>query len=362
MKKVFIVGGARPNFMKIAPLWKRMQKYPDQFRPVFVHTGQHYDHAMSQVFLDQLGLPAPDIYLDVGSGSHGQQTASVMIKFEEAVLADRPDLVMVVGDVNSTMACALVAAKLHIPVAHVEAGLRSFDREMPEEINRILTDQLSDYLLMPSEDARINLLNEGIPDENIHFVGNIMIESLIQCSDQIDRSNILNTFDLAPQSYAILTLHRPSNVDNPDVFCGILYALKEIQEHLPILFPAHPRVRKQMTEFGVDMENMGGHGIQLLDPMPYFDFLALQKQARVAITDSGGIQEESTYFNVPCLTIRENTERPITITEGTNHLCGTKPEKILSDFYHVMKNSAKSRKIPDRWDGEVSERIVQIVR
>jgi len=357
MLKVFLVAGARPNFMKIAPVLHQMKKYPDRFHPVFVHTGQHYDVKMSGVFLRDLGLPEPDITLGAGSGSHAQQTARVMIAFEKVLMEDRPDLIVVVGDVNSTMACAIAAAKLRIPVAHVEAGLRSGDRTMPEEINRIVTDQLADYLFTSIEDVDENLIREGIPRERIHFVGNVMAESLLKCGPKIEESRILEKFALRKREYALTTLHRPSNVDDRDDFLDIMDALNEIQQDIIVVFPAHPRTQKQIKAFGLKTLN---NRLILTDPLSYFDFLALEKNALFVITDSGGIQEETTLFDVPCLTIRENTERPITITEGTNILVGTKSGAIVSESRKILAGKQKSGKIPLYWDDKVSERIVEV--
>jgi len=357
-KRIFLVAGARPNFMKVAPLYRKMKEYPDSFDPIFVHTGQHYDHNMSTSFLRDLGLPEPDIYLGVGSGSHAVQTAKIMIEFEKALLEKKPGLVMVVGDVNSTIACALVASKLFVPIAHIEAGLRSFDRTMPEEINRVLTDQISDYLFTTCEEAEENLIREGVSKDRIHFVGNLMIESLIHCLPKIEASEILSRFDLEPKEYVLVTLHRPSNVDDSGVFRGILEALLEIGERRKVIFPVHPRTRNMISEIGVGMN----HGIQLTEPLEYFDFMALQKNAGVVLTDSGGVQEETTYFRVPCLTLRENTERPITVTQGTNRLIGMDRRDILKGMDDLNGTGNQTRPGIRFWDEKVSERIVQILK
>jgi UDP-N-acetylglucosamine 2-epimerase (non-hydrolysing) len=356
--KVFLVAGARPNFMKIAPLWSELQKHPHMFQAVFIHTGQHYDDEMSRIFLRELGLPDPDIYLDAGSGTHAEQTAKVMTAFEKVVINDRPDLVIVVGDVNSTLACALVASKAWIPVAHVEAGLRSYDRTMPEEINRILTDQISEYLFTTCRDADENLVREGIPRKKIHFVGNIMIESLLRYRARFEASQILERLGLEKKAYALITLHRPSNVDERITFQNILKELDRIQKEIKVVFPAHPRTKRRIKEF--DLEDLN-HRLMVIDPMGYFDFLALEKNARFVLTDSGGVQEETTFFGVPCLTIRPNTERPITIDEGTNTLVGTDAETIVSESLNILNGNGKRGKIPKYWDGGVSERIVKVL-
>lgn len=358
--KIHLIAGARPNFMKIAPLHKALSANPDRFTPVFVHTGQHYDAAMSDAFLRDLGLPNPDIALGVGSGSHAVQTSKIMIAYEQAVLKDRPDLVMVVGDVNSTIACALVATKLCIPVAHVEAGLRSFDRAMPEEINRVLTDHLSDLLFTTCEDGNVNLKNEGIPDSKIHLVGNLMIESIIQCMPKIEASDAVSRLGLKAGEYGLLTLHRPSNVDDEAMLKEILGAVMEISKRIPIVFPAHPRTQKQMKAFGIDPASTSG-GLRVTEPMGYLDFLALQKTARLVLTDSGGVQEETTFFGVPCLTLRENTERPITVREGTNRLVPLKREAIMDIFLNIFYRNDHPRDGLKYWDNKVGSRILEVI-
>ncbi len=358
-KRIFLVAGARPNFMKIAPIMAEMRKYPDRIQPVFIHTGQHYDDQMSKVFLEELEVPEPDVYLGVGSGSHARQTAGVMAAFEKVALEEKPDLIVVVGDVNSTLACTLVAAKLWIPVAHVEAGLRSNDRTMPEEINRVVTDQLADILFTICRDADANLKHEGIPEEKIHFVGNVMIESLLNYQSKVDASSILEKLELKKGKYVLTTLHRPSNVDNKKMFTEIMDALNRIQQDILVVFPAHPRTQKQINTFGFENRN---HRLILTPPFGYFDFLKLEKNACFVLTDSGGVQEETTFFGVPCLTIRENTERPITITEGTNILVGNKSEAIISESMNILGGKKKSGKIPQFWDDEVSRRIVEVIQ
>jgi UDP-N-acetylglucosamine 2-epimerase (non-hydrolysing) len=355
------VVGARPNLMKMAPLVEAMQSYPD-IRQTLLHTGQHYDAKMSQVFFDQLGLPQPDLYLGVGSGSHAEQTARVMHAFEPILLEYKPDLVLVVGDVNSTMACTLTAAKLHLPVAHIEAGLRSFDRTMPEEINRLVTDVLSTFLFTTSVDANQNLQREGIPQEKIFLVGNVMIDTL---NKHRTRAQILGTparFKLEPSHYALLTLHRPANVDKAETLHSILEALITIQNEIPILFPAHPRTIRRIQEFGFQARVAKAPNLHLVEPLGYLEFLDLMMHARLVLTDSGGIQEETTILGVPCLTLRENTERPITITEGTNELVGTDPKRIITATQRVLGEQGKTGRMPQLWDGHAAERIVTILR
>lgn len=358
MIKVLLIVGARPNFMKVAPIYAEMKRRPDEFHPLIVHTGQHYDAAMSDAFFDDLGMPHPDIYLGVGSGSHAVQTAKVMTEFEPVVLEHKPDWVVVVGDVNSTIACALVCSKLGIKVAHVEAGLRSRDRSMPEEINRILTDSISDMLLTTSRDADQNLTREGIPEEKIRFVGNVMIDSLIEHLKIAERSAIRDELGVADAKYAVLTLHRPSNVDDRATFSGILGSLIEISERLPIIFPVHPRTMAQIDEFGF-RDSIDRSNIRLIDPLGYLDFMRLYSGATLVLTDSGGIQEETTVLGIPCLTLRENTERPVTIELGTNVLVGTDPENIKRSAFRILDNEATLRAatIPPLWDGNSARRI-----
>jgi len=343
--------------MKVAPIYAEMKRRSAEFEPLIVHTGQHYDAAMSDAFFDDLGMPKPDVYLGVGSGSHAVQTAKVMTEFEPVVLEHRPDWVLVVGDVNSTIACTLVCSKLGIKVAHVEAGLRSRDRSMPEEINRILTDSISDLLLTTSQDADINLAQEGIPPEKIRFVGNVMIDSLLEHLKVAERSTIREDLAVEHGKYAVLTLHRPSNVDERDVFEGIVGSLVAIAENLPIIFPVHPRTRGKIDEFGF-AETISRSNIRLIDPLGYLDFMRLYSGARLVLTDSGGLQEETTVLGIPCLTLRENTERPVTIEMGTNILVGTDPEKIKQAAVGVLNSDETSKKqIPPLWDGKASGRI-----
>lgn len=354
--KILNVVGARPNFMKMAPLLEEMRQYPDDITPLLLHTGQHYDKNMSQQFFEDLGLPEPDIYLGVGSGSHAVQTAKIMELFEPQVLEHKPDLVVVVGDVNSTMACALVAVKLHIPVAHVEAGLRSFDRRMPEEINRIVTDSISDYLFITEESARLNLLREGVSDGKIFFVGNVMIDSLLKHKAKADQSPILTDLKLQPKQYALLTLHRPENVDKPETLRPILQALEEISHRLEIVFPIHPRTRHNLEEFHLLPKNF-----KILEPLGYLDFLKLMAEARLVLTDSGGVQEETTILQTPCLTLRENTERPVTQEQGTNQIIGMKKEAIVSHALRILEQKGQGKRIPPLWDGHAASRIVEIL-
>jgi UDP-N-acetylglucosamine 2-epimerase (non-hydrolysing) len=349
--KVFHIVGARPNFMKVAPVLNALksQKHVVQ---TLVHTGQHYDVNMSDVFFEQLGIPAPDVNLAVGSGSHARQTAEIMTRFEPVVLERKPDIVLVYGDVNSTVSAALVCAKLGIRVGHVEAGLRSFDRTMPEEINRLVTDQLADLLFTPSEDGDVNLQKEGIPVERIFRVGNVMIDSLVKLLPVAQRQSKNGL----PERYALVTLHRPANVDDGATLKRLLQSLLEVNRDLTVIFPAHPRTRQRISDFGLNAEQL-----RMLDPLSYVDFLGLQSRATVVITDSGGIQEETTYLGVPCLTLRENTERPVTVTLGTNVLVGRDPDKLRSELSQVLAGHAKKGTIPPLWDGHAGERIAAVL-
>jgi UDP-N-acetylglucosamine 2-epimerase (non-hydrolysing) len=359
MLKVINVVGARPNFMKAAPIVAAMKKRPHIFQPLVVHTGQHYDSAMSDSFFQDLDLPQPDTHLGVGSGSHAAQTAAVMERFEPVVLRDKPDWVLVVGDVNSTIACALVCVKLGVKVAHVEAGLRSRDRSMPEEINRLLTDQIADLLFTPSPDADENLLAEGIPRERIRFVGNVMIDSLQKNLQTARRLRTGEELGLAGVDYALLTLHRPSNVDLRESFERILAALEVIASKLPIIFPVHPRTRKTIAELGLSGRVESIKDLRTIDPLGYLDFLNLSSNARLVLTDSGGIQEETTALGIPCLTLRENTERPITVEMGTNVIVGTDTTKIVAAATAALNGSAKkAARQPPLWDGRTAERIL----
>lgn len=356
MLKVLLIAGARPNFMKVAPIYAEMKRRAADFMPMIVHTGQHYDAAMSDAFFDDLGMPRPDVYLGVGSGSHAVQTAKIMTEFEPVVLREKPDWVVVVGDVNSTIACAMVSVKLGIKVAHVEAGLRSRDRAMPEEINRLLTDSISDLLLTTSQDADENLAAEGVPAEKIRFVGNVMIDSLLDHLKVAGTSNIRETVGVGEGNYAVATLHRPSNVDEETTFTGIIDALIDISNDLPIIFPVHPRTRAKIDEFGL-AARISSSKIRLIEPLGYIDFMRLYSGAKLVLTDSGGLQEETTVLGIPCLTLRENTERPVTITLGTNVLVGTDPDKIRKAAAEAIASTNRSTQIPPLWDGQAATRI-----
>ena len=356
MRTIVHVVGARPNYMKIAPLMEALRS-ADGFKQILVNTGQHYDDLMARAFVRDLGLPTPDYDLGVGSASHAEQTARVMMEFEKVCLAERPDLVVVVGDVNSTMAASLVAAKLLIPIAHVEAGLRSRDRTMPEEINRIVTDRLSDVLLAPSADAVQNLLAEGEPESQIHLVGNIMIDSLFRYLPVATLTRISDRIPVSEWCYAVLTLHRPSNVDSVETFHRILDAVMSIAGEMPVVFPVHPRTRQRLKEFGV---NVSSRQLILTEPLGYIDFLSLTSHSRLILTDSGGLQEESTALGIPCLTLRENTERPITVTEGTNQVVGTATGDILAGYRRALAAGNTPRR-PALWDGQTAGRIARVL-
>jgi len=354
MKALHVIG-ARPNFMKVAPVLRALDAQPGVTQ-VLVHTGQHYDRNMSDIFFEQLGMRAPDINLGVGSGSHAVQTAQVMLRFEEVALSERPDWVIVYGDVNSTVAATLVSAKLGVRVAHVEAGLRSGDRAMPEELNRLVTDQLADLLLTPSPDGDDNLRHEGIPAERIRFVGNVMIDTLIRLLPQA----VLPPVPTLAEKFALVTLHRPSNVDEPAMLASILETLVAVSRDLQIVFPIHPRTRARIRDWGLPLPEDPAR-VLLLDPLGYLEFLALQRRATVVITDSGGIQEETTYLGVPCLTVRENTERPVTVTEGTNILVGRDMALLRSALTAILAGQGKTGQIPALWDGRAGERIAEIL-
>lgn len=361
-KKMVFVAAARPNFMKIAPMIREASRYPDLLKPILVHTGQHYDPAMSQTFFDQLGIPSPDINLEIGSGTHAQQTGQVMIRFEQFLLEEHPDMVVVVGDVNSTLACSLAATKLHIKVAHVEAGLRSFDRKMPEEINRLATDAIADLLFTTSEEASLQLQKEGIPDARIQFVGNVMIDTLIHQKERAIQSAYYKTLGLTEKKYALLTLHRPSNVDDQEILSRIFEALDVISKDFTIIFPVHPRTRNRIQEFNlvgkVNSEGIEPNTINLVNPLGYNEMLNLTYHAGLVLTDSGGLQEETTVLGIPCVTLRENTERPITVEVGTNILAGNRKDGILN-AYQQARSKLSQAKIPTFWDGKASERIIQ---
>lgn len=358
------VVGARPNFMKVAPLMATLNKRP-KISQTLVHTGQHYDSNMSDVFFGQLGIPKPDINLEVGSGSHAQQTAQIMSRFEQVVLEHKFDLVLVYGDVNSTVSTALVCSKLGIPVGHVEAGLRSFDRRMPEEINRLLTDQIADLLFTPSIDGNENLIHEGIGEDKIYLVGNIMIDTLVRllpkADDKILQKIVGNEYNPATSNcapYALVTLHRPSNVDDPSMLAEIIAALNQISREVLVIFPIHPRTRQRLLDQKFEIN---ANQFKLIEPIGYLQFLALQQRATVVITDSGGIQEETTFLGVPCLTVRENTERPVTITIGTNELVGKDMDRLKVEVDRILSGNKKNGKTPPLWDGKTSERIADVI-
>jgi UDP-N-acetylglucosamine 2-epimerase (non-hydrolysing) len=365
--RLLCVVGARPNFMKMAPIMAAFKDVAPEIDVRLLHTGQHYDAAMNHQYFEALGIPAPDVNLEVGSGSHAVQTADVMRRFEPALDEQQPSAVLVVGDVNSTLACALVAAKKGVRVIHVEAGLRSFDRGMAEEINRVLTDQISDLLFTTEREGRNNLLREGIADERIHFVGNVMIDTLrrnleraVPVSGILKQANAENLLENG-KDYAVFTLHRASNVDDPDTLCALLETLATVSKTLPVIFPMHPRTKSMSEKCGL-AHLLDSPRILQLPPMGYLEMLGLMRDARVVLTDSGGIQEETTALGVPCITLRDNTERPITITEGTNTLAGTDPATILKIFDEVMRAGGKAGRVPEFWDGKAALRIAQVVR
>lgn len=359
MKKIISVVGARPNFMKIAPLHRAFQKYSDKIQHLICHTGQHYDEKMSKVFFEDLELPQPDFYLGVGSGSHAEQTANVMIKFEKILLEEKPDLIIVVGDVNSTIACSLTASKLHIKVVHVEAGLRSGDRLMPEEVNRVLTDSISDMLFVTEKSGIENLKKEGVSDDKVFFAGNVMIDSLAYFLPKVENSTIHKRYSLELKKYVLVTLHRPSNVDDKNQLIHLIALLNKIAENRKVLFPIHPRTKNNLHEFGL-LETINKNLI-LTDPIGYLDFLALTSNAELILTDSGGIQEESTYLGVQCITLRTSTERPITVEVGTNQLLGNDLDKAEIVAIDVLNGKIKKGTIPELWDGKAAERIVEII-
>ncbi|MFA7329598.1 MAG: UDP-N-acetylglucosamine 2-epimerase (non-hydrolyzing) [Candidatus Delongbacteria bacterium] len=356
--RIVAVVGARPNFMKVAPLARAFAGSPLDFK--IVHTGQHYDQAMSQSFFDELDIPHPDLNLGVGSGSHALQTAEIMKRFEPACLELKPDWVLVVGDVNSTAACSLVASKLGIGVCHVEAGLRSWDRSMPEEINRLVTDVISDLLLTTCDEADRNLLAEGIPAEKIHMVGNTMIDTLAHMLPKAAQRGMPARFDQHPGGYGVVTLHRPSNVDNPAILADLLGTLEIVQRELPLIFAIHPRTRKNITACGLEGRLAAMDNLQLCDPLSYLDFLDLYRQSRLVLTDSGGIQEETSWLRVPCITLRENTERAVTVELGTNYLTGVGRAQVLAAFQDVMSGKGKTGSQIPLWDGQTAKRICQL--
>jgi len=361
---IYLVAGARPNFMKIAPIVRALQAQ-DKLGFKIIHTGQHYDREMNDVFFEELGIPQPDVFMAAGGGSHAQQTAKIMVGFEELCTAERPAAVLVVGDVNSTLACSIVAKKLNIPVAHVEAGLRSGDMSMPEEINRLVTDSISDWFFATEPAAVEHLRREGKADSAVHYVGHVMVDNVLYQADKLTQADTSGfetaAFKAGAQEnggrYGVVTMHRPSNVDEPETFARIAGALKDIATELPLIFPVHPRTRANIAKFGIDL----GPNITLAGPQAYMAFLNLWKDAAVVLTDSGGLQEETTALGVPCVTIRENTERPVTVDEGSNVLAGTDPEKILVEARKVLRGEGKQGRRPHLWDGKAAERIVAIL-
>jgi UDP-N-acetylglucosamine 2-epimerase (non-hydrolysing) len=373
--KVILVAGARPNFMKIAPLMHAINRHNLErttlnIEPIVVHTGQHYDYEMSTVFFEDLELPEPGIYLGVGSGTHAEQVGGVMIEFEKVLFKEKPDLVIVVGDVNSTLAAALAAVKLHIPVSHVEAGLYFYDLSIPEEVNRLLTDQVSDWLFTPCRDADENLRKVGIPEDRIFFVGNIMVDSLLLTREKAAQRQTLGQLGLKNEGYALLTLHRPDNVDNEPTLKRLMQAISEVSKRIPVVFPVHPRTQKRIKEFNVlNRLPVTSHQLFLTEPLGYLDFLNLEMNAKFVMTDSGGIQAETTILNIPCLTLYQATLWTVTLTQGTNALVGTEPEKIIEEAFKILDRKIANHQslitdhpsYPELWDGKTAERIVKII-
>lgn len=363
MKLIYLVAGARPNFMKIAPIVRVLKGHP-RLGFKIIHTGQHYDHDMNQVFFDELGIPAPDLFMHAGGGSHAEQTARIMLAFESLCQSSRPNAVLVVGDVNSTLACSIVAKKLNIPVAHVEAGLRSGDMTMPEEINRLVTDSIADWFFVTEPSAMRHLRNEGKPEQAVHYVGHVMVDNVLyqakKLADATPRTFQANHFQASTGPggrYGVVTLHRPSNVDREATLLRIAGALREIATELPLVFPVHPRTRANLNRFEIDL----GPRVTLLGPLGYMAFLALWKDALVVLTDSGGLQEETTALGVPCITLRDNTERPVTVDEGSNVLAGTDSARILTEVRKVLRGEGKQGRRPHLWDGQAAQRIVAIL-
>ncbi len=360
-RKVLVVVGTRPNFVKSAPLMRELKKHSDCFDTKLVHTGQHYDQNLSQGLFDDLHMAPPDLSLGVGSGSHTQQTAKIMLGLESAVTTEQADLVVVFGDVNSTLAAAVVTAKLGVKLAHVESGLRSFDRTMPEEINRIVTDHLSDFLFVTEDSGMQNLQREGIPAEKVFFTGNIMIDSLLTTLEIVKRSEIHTRLNLRPREYALMTLHRPSNVDDPKNLSAVMRIVRKVAERIPVVFPCHPRTKQNLARFGLD-DAVQSNSLIVTEPLGYVDFCRLTFDSKFVMTDSGGIQEETTYLQIPCITMRDNTERPVTITVGTNVMTGIDSAQILKTVDDILGGNPKQGRIPDLWDGRAAERIVDVLR
>jgi len=360
--KIVSAVGARPNFVKIAPLIEQVKRYPAVFSSILVHTGQHYDYELSKQIFKDLDISEPDSYLGIDSASDIEQTSKIMVGFEKVLQKEKPDLVIVVGDVNSTIACALTSVKMGIKIAHVEAGLRSFDRSMPEEINRLLTDAIADYLFTTEPSAEINLLREGIPKSKMYMVGNIMIDSLVKNRPRACLSPVLDKLNLVSKNYATITLHRPSNVDTEEGLINVLNILDEVKKRIKIIFPLHPRTRKRIKEFKLETKIKTMWNLKLIAPLGYLDFLKLMMEAKFVLTDSGGIQEETTFLGIPCLTLRENTERPITVEQGTNMVVSCHKEKILDAVDKILAGREKKGCIPHLWDGHTAERIVEILK
>ena len=355
--KITLIVGARPNFMKAAPLVRELKRHLDNFEPSLIHTGQHYDAKLSDLFFNELQMDPPDIYLNVGSSTHAQQTGRIMVDLEKVWMEAAPDLVVVFGDINSTIAAALVAAKLHIKIAHVEAGLRSFDMTMPEEINRIVTDRLSDYLFVSEQSGLDNLASEGVAKSKVFFTGNIMIDSLVNSLEACEKSTILADYGLEPGRFVVVTMHRPSNVDDPQHLNRLMDLLSEIGQSVPVIFPCHPRTQKEMAKQGISLSE--NSSLKIIEPVGYLDFLRLQSQAMFVLTDSGGIQEETTYLKIPCVTMRTNTERPSTIDLGSNILTGPDPDRIRPVVKDILNGQHKVGEIPPLWDGQTAQRIVR---
>lgn len=360
LKNINLVVGARPNFMKAAPLIAQLRNHSEQIKTTLIHTGQHYDYVLSEMFFEQLKMPKPDTYLGVGSGSHAEQTAKVMIGLEKVFTENRPELVVVFGDINSTLAASIVAAKLNIRLCHVEAGLRSFDQTMPEEINRIVTDRLSDYLFVSEKSGLQNLKNEGVSDDKIFFVGNIMIDSLTRNLQVSGTSDILSKLQLTPGEYVSMTLHRPASVDNKNILGDLLTTINKIGKNIPVIFPCHPRTKKNLEEFGL-LDSIDSEALRLIGPLGYLDFLKLQSESKFVLTDSGGVQEETTFLNIPCITLRDNTERPITVEIGSNTITGLDPVRIREVVDQIQSGNAKQATIPELWDGNTAKRITDVL-
>ena len=359
--KVILVVGTRPNYMKAAPIFNEIKKYAKNFQISLVHTGQHYDFAMCEIFFRDLKLPKPDVYLNVGSGTHAEQTGKILIRFENILKKEKPDLVIVVGDVNSTLACALTAKKLNIKIAHIEAGLRSFNMSMPEEVNRVLTDHISDYLFVTERSAVLNLKNEGIDNDKIYFVGDIMIDSLLMCMRKIKKVDTYKKYNLSSNNFAVLTLHRPSNVDSRKNFENIIEALMHIQKKIKVIFPIHPRTNKKMQKFNLKKKIKHMSNVITTRPLGYIDFMNLVLNCKFILTDSGSIQSESTYLDIPCITIREETERPATVLDGTNRIAGREKKEIIKLSEKALKDGWKKKKTLKYYDGKTAKRIVKIL-